>query len=490
MRPHGLLLIATMTALGIWVAPVNAQYFNSGSTGADGAFGPSCSPTPCTVTVPLSASGVFHYTTVNVPAGITVKYTRNAANTPVTILATGNVTIAGTIDVSGGAGGNGSSGTQLVPNAGPGGPGGFDGGSGSNGVIGGVSSNGGNGRGPGGGVGGWGSVQGGGGGGSYLTAGGQGTNSGGAAGAVYGTSTLAPLVGGSGGGGGAGYSQASPPYIYTGGGGGGGGGAVLIASGTSAVASTITLSGTIRAKGGTGGTGSCSSVPSSSGGSGSGGAVRLVAQALAGMGTIDVSGGPSGCLLPAGGFGRVRIEAVSNSATLTLAGSPPTSVLSVIGQTLPPTLTNSPTLTITSVGGVTAPTVPTGSFANPDVVLPAGTSSVTVDFAASNIPLGTTLTVRVQGLANGIGSTTTTSSALSGSVASSTATATVTIPTDQPSIISATASFPLIADAGRGPVYADGEPVDQIRLTAAFGRESELTYVTVSGREFGIAAVR
>src|SRR3989454_10162991 len=93
-------------------APALAQTFNSGSTGADGAFNPSCTPTPCTVTVTLPPSGVFNFTTINVPVNITVKFTKNADNTPVTVLASGNVTIAGIIDVSGVGGGSGASGTS------------------------------------------------------------------------------------------------------------------------------------------------------------------------------------------------------------------------------------------------------------------------------------------------------------------------------------------------------------------------------------------
>src|SRR5690349_15755849 len=77
------------------VAPLRAQCtFNSGSTGADGAFNPVTSQT-----VTLPASGVFNFTTVNIPRGVTIKFTRNANNTPVTILASGNINIAGIIDV-------------------------------------------------------------------------------------------------------------------------------------------------------------------------------------------------------------------------------------------------------------------------------------------------------------------------------------------------------------------------------------------------------
>ena len=85
---------------------------------------------------------------------------------------------------------------------------------------------------------------------------------------------------------------------------------------------------------------------------------------------------------------------------------------------------------------------------------------------------------------------TATSSGLSGTVGSSTASATVTIPTTQPSVITATGSFTLLADAGGGPIYADGEPVERVRITATFGGASEVSYITVSGREFVVAAAR
>ncbi|MGH9837541.1 MAG: hypothetical protein ACREEM_02020 [Blastocatellia bacterium] len=88
--------------------------FNSGSTGADGPFNPTSSQM-----VQLPESGVFNFTTVNIPAGVTITFRRNSRNTPVTILASGNVTIAGTIDVSGVDGT--SSGISI------GGPGGFNG---------------------------------------------------------------------------------------------------------------------------------------------------------------------------------------------------------------------------------------------------------------------------------------------------------------------------------------------------------------------------
>lgn len=104
-----------------------AQTFTSGSTGGDGAFAPSSD-----INLVLPPDGVFHYTTVNIPAGVTVTYSHNSANTPVTILATGDVNIEGTIDL------NGKKGLGIVAGVlsnqgGLGGPGGFPGGSGGTG---------------------------------------------------------------------------------------------------------------------------------------------------------------------------------------------------------------------------------------------------------------------------------------------------------------------------------------------------------------------
>src|SRR2546430_14820104 len=124
-------------------APALAQTFSSGSSGADGAFTPTTN-----TTLMLPANGVFNFTTISIPSGVIVRFTRNAANTPVTLPATASVTIAGTLEVSATNGGHGVDGTFLGSNAGAGGPGGFDGGSGANGVA---AAIGGAGLGPGGG---------------------------------------------------------------------------------------------------------------------------------------------------------------------------------------------------------------------------------------------------------------------------------------------------------------------------------------------------
>ena len=66
------------------------------STGAEGAFAPS--------TNTVLAPGVHNFTTITIPAGVTVTATAGGAGV-LDLRATGNVTIAGTINLSGGTGG-------------------------------------------------------------------------------------------------------------------------------------------------------------------------------------------------------------------------------------------------------------------------------------------------------------------------------------------------------------------------------------------------
>jgi hypothetical protein len=208
----------------------------------------------------------------------------------------------------------------------------------------------------------------------------------------------------------------------------------------------------------------------------------LVATTITGSGgLIDVTGGQVGgvvALDPIGSFGRVRIEAFTNTATATLIGI---GIVPSVAQPTFVTLPNAPTLTITSIAGVAAPASPTASFSTPDITLPAGTANpVTVALAASNIPPGTTVRVTVSGQTGGANSGAAT---LAGTLAASTASASVTIPTDQPSVISASATFTLTAALGGGPLFVQGEEVEQVRVVTNYGGVSQVAYLTKSGRE-------
>jgi hypothetical protein len=457
-----------------------AHAFDSGSTGADGAYSPAASEVK-----QLPPSGIFNFTTVNIPAGVTVTVQRNATNTPIIILATGNVTIAGTISVSGGsgtdtgAGGSGNIGDDGTP--GKGGPGGFDGGRGAASALGAL---GGNGLGPGGGGGGIGfdAFPGSscpnprwvypGAGGGFGSAGS--TNFGGcsniapSAGSVYGSSVLLPLIGGSGGGGGSGGAD------FGGSGGGGGGGAILIAS-----SGTVNITGAVRADGGSGGNLSGADV-GASGGGGSGGAIRIVATTISGNGVISAQGGSVGSggnsytTNYRGGGGRIRLEADTYTRTAT---SNPAHSFSAPG---PVFIAGFPTLTITSVAGIQAPANPTGTA---DITLPATTTNpVTVVFNTTNVPVGNT--VKLTLTPHSGAQTSVIGPALIGSTASASSSAQITIPVG-PSTMLAETTYTIVASLGDAlRNFAGNERVEKITLSATLGGESKMKLITVSGKEY------
>ena len=464
-RKAGSIASLSVALVLLGALPGFAQTFSSGSTGELGAFAPSCAPTPCTVTPPvtLPPGGVLNFTTVNIPAGVTVTFARNAANTPVTILATSDVTIAGTISIIGGNGG--TSPGPIVP-GGTGGPGGFAGGNGG-GQAG--SSPPSAGQGPGGGPAG-----------SYFT-----NNA--SYGAPSSFASLLPLVGGSGGGGSFGF-VAFGTFQVPGASGGGGGGAIVIASSTK-----IVVTGTISANGGTGGDNSFAGT-SACGGNGSGGAIRLVSPQITGSGgTVSASGGccagsPFGftfCGIP-GGSGRIRIEA-SDFAGLILATQNPTpSFVTAPGPVTTasnPALINLPTLTITSVGGIAAPATPGGSYSTPDMSLPQGTTNpVTVIVTATNIPLGTGTSVTLRLIPQFGNFSNGTLVSQTGNSSVSTTTFTVSFPSGKVSVLNAFASFTLPQTASLFP-QIDGEPVERVMVAANYGEPSTVTLVTKSGKE-------
>ena len=470
------LIFRGLTAL-FWLSILGLTSFGqgtfvSGSTGADGAFNPTTSQT-----LQLPESGVFNFTTVNIPEGVTIRFGRNSRNTPVTILATGNVTVAGTIDVSG------FPGTAVI--GGKGGPGGFDGGSGGpptvavNNQF--PNSPGSNGDGPGGGSGGGSATTpdtfGTGGGGGYGFPGSSGSNfpsvtgvTHGSGGPTYGLPTLLPLTGGSGGGGDTGG-------FTHGVGGGGGGGALLIASSGAITFSGNTAPAHIFANGGNGCI--CTSIGS---GGGSGGAVRLIANTVTGLLRINAGGGfASGTFTGNvrggnGGGGYLRIEAFDlSSLELQHPGvNNPRVITSTPGIIMLPNL---PGIRIVSVAGIMPPNQPAGSLnAAPDIILPNSQSNpVNVALAATNIQPGTILQVTLTP-ENGA-RVVTQSTALSGTVASSTASASVTIP-DGISVIQASGTV----DVTSLGLVVKGEKIKSIEVNAVYGGGQTITYITSSGK--------
>ena len=453
-----------LSALFLLTLPFPGYAFESGSTGSDGEFNPTAD-----IELPLPPSGIFNFTNVHIPAGVRVTLGKNVANTPVVILATGNVVIEGEINIDGGN----STIHAITPGPddgkpGVGGPGGYDGGKGGL-IITTGQARAGKGHGPGGGIpnssnlvncspaGA-----------SYGTPG-QTFNSCGAqvVAPLYGSPGLIPLLGGSGG---AGANGGNNRF---GGGGGGGGGAILIAA-----TGTITITGTISAKGGGGGqlaTGIPGSADQNSGrgGEGTGGAIRLVATTVQGEGTITAIGGntTSGAN---GGAGRIRIEAENmlrvNNTTPAYSFSAP----------FPAFIANLPALRISSVGGVSVPVTPTGFR---DVELPGLTTNpVTVEFTTTDVPLGTTVSLSAapeRGLA-----VTATSTPVSGSLPSGTASVDIELPNGNSTLFAQT-SFTVTASLGQDfSRFAQGELVEQVKVSLNDKGESETTFITATGNEF------
>jgi hypothetical protein len=499
------------TIVGAFSSP-SALAFNSGSTGADGALAPTVS-----TTIQLPESGILNYTSINIPAGVTVRFKKNALNTPVHLLVSGDATIAGQLRVDGthsAFAGTAVDGNQADDgNPGLGGPGGFDGGRGGRDdvafrpeII-----RGGAGLGPGGGLGG---LEGanqdcningryyqyiGGGGGHAMRADGHSGREaceaiapGGARGRAYGSNILQPLIGGSGGGGGRGGKN------FSGSGGGGGGGAILVAvSGRFTLASTGYVTADAGASGisegqDTGGTG----------GGGAGGAVRIVATTIAGSGTFSALGGcyhkpgqmgyyyyAAGSYLQSdrflecrnygGSVGRIRLEAEAN----TFSGpSYPGFTADTPG---PIFLASLPALRIASVAGSAVPANPTG---NADVILPATiTNPVAVAFETTNVPTGNTVLLKViPAYGNPIEAL---SPAIVGSAAAGTASVQVSLP-QGPSTLQATTTYTVVVAMGEAlSRFAQNERVEKVQLIATLGGgESRARLITVTGKEYLVPA--
>ena len=87
-------------AIALWVAlafgPQSVHAFDSQSDGSNGDLAPTVN-----TIVELPPSGVLQYRRIDIPSGVTVRFKRNSANTPVVLLVQQDVTITGAIDVSG-----------------------------------------------------------------------------------------------------------------------------------------------------------------------------------------------------------------------------------------------------------------------------------------------------------------------------------------------------------------------------------------------------
>lgn len=344
-----------------------AQSFSSGSDESDGAltlanslgvvfFDPVDTARWGRVLDP-DGDGVYHFTTITIGAGTSLRLRADKLNKPVHWLATGNVVISGTVNLDG-ENASATNDLSLRRLAAIPGSGGYAGGLGgrTNPPTAPATP----GEGPGGGSGG------------HTTAPfcspsticGRG-------GTFTGNRYLIPLIGGSGGEG----AVWDNNFFYNG---GAGGGAILIASSTS-----IAVVGTIAADGGF-------NVSSLVAGGGSGGAIRLVAPILSGSGVLSVNG--TNTLSPSGA-GWVRLEGFQVSTTFFF---PAGTIYVTRGAPIDEGLLRPPagSVRVTAIAGVPIPIYPTGSFELPDATINSN-NPVNVDIQATGIPPGTVVTLRV-----------------------------------------------------------------------------------------------
>lgn len=348
-------VVATPLVVLFLVAPIAAQSFDSGSDGSDGAL-LLTEPgeivfDPVSFDPPLDVDGdnVFHFTTIHIGPGVTVRLTTQKLGTlPVVWLADGDIRIDGLVDLSGG---RGHDNTAVPAERRPSvpGPGGYAGGVGGR-----DGSPAEAGRGPGGGS-------------APPRSSNQLGSNGFGGGFAGSTSFLVPLIGGSGGGGG----NFGPGAAWAAGG-GAGGGALLLAS-----SSVLHVGGTIQAHGGQGGIGASPGVNFGFGGSGSGGALHLVASRVEGTGQLRAQGGPG---FRGGGAGRIRLEAFEQGFRGTVNPTPS------FGTPFALFLRSGPSVRVVSIGGVPVPPDPTGSFEMPDATIMEG-GDVPVEIEALQVPL-------------------------------------------------------------------------------------------------------
>ncbi len=367
----------------------NGSDTNSDSWSWDGSSWTLLRQSPFMFDMTKKPDGIWNFTTIDI-GQIEVKFRKNAANSPVIWLATGDVIINGHINLDGSDGYQGYvGGTEPFNTPAPGGPGGYDGGLGGyfetatgNNVPGNP------GMGPGGGA-------------ASLIDGGNGNLDGYHAShfETYNSPSLQALSGGSGGGGAASTYYSALIESGRGGNGGGGGGAILIAS-----SRDIWVNGSITAIGGEGryetykATGSTSQQTGiSQGGSGSGGSIRLVAD------RIFQSFGSN--LLTTSNIatahdrnkteahkGLIRIEAFYQNTIY-----PPVTTYGYFSVTTPKTsLLNSaePDLIIASIAGQSVSVNPSSDPASPEVTF-SSAGAVNIVVSAQNIPDGTTINLRV-----------------------------------------------------------------------------------------------
>lgn len=322
---------------------------------------------------------IFKYSTVNIPAGVTVTFKNHPSRAPVIWLVSGAVTIAGRVSLDGEPNTLSGRPTEPGPGGGYGGIGylsgsapqgaGFGYGGGQASTVGGAGS--------------FASV------GSSSAWANCNVPSIGASGIPYGNAQGVPLLGGSGG---AGSDSRS---------GGAGGGAILIAC-----KKKITITGSITANGTTV---AASQYGVKLSGVGSGGTIRLVAETITGSGLLTAYGQQSSASISeycsggplsqnsVGGRGRIRLESRINT-TGAIQTVPGASVVDPgpTAQIWPPT--NAPTLRIKSIASVDAPGAPLGNINSgfTDIQVNSGTTNATIILESQNLSVDPPATIQVR----------------------------------------------------------------------------------------------
>lgn len=275
---------------------------------------------------------VFKYSSVNIPAGVTVTFKNHTTRAPVVWLVQGSVNIEGVVSLDGKNSRSGVDGLMLAE-PGPGGfrggafgPAGFGAGLGIGGVI------------------------------AQFNSGANATHA-----SSYGNPAILPLIGGSGGG-----ANTNNPSNT----GSGGGGAIMIGT-----TSSIQLSGTIQANGGLTSRGDNMR--------GSGGAIKLIAETVSGNGSLSAHSANTG---------RIRIETASLSPSITM--TPETVAVPPADPPILWPGTGAPTVRIVSVGGQASPTDPTAPMQAASDVGIASNTAVQVVIETTNFPPSGVVEVR------------------------------------------------------------------------------------------------
>src|ERR1017187_4938522 len=104
MKHKQVLTLAAALFAAAWLPLIcPAQVVNTGSNGSDGALDFSAITYTTNIVINMAdhPTGIYQYTTVNIPTNVTVTFIPNANNSPVTWLLLGSCVISGTVDVSG-----------------------------------------------------------------------------------------------------------------------------------------------------------------------------------------------------------------------------------------------------------------------------------------------------------------------------------------------------------------------------------------------------